>query len=237
MLPRVSHRFSLCGRIVIEKLPEGLSYASPQRQVTLHPKRQPDDVTTLTSDNLGAFCADVKPGTYVLKVSARACAVCVCVCVCVCVLVRVSRVHALVCVHLCTRVRVCAYLGLSDGIATVTTSVEHSISLKVVIVLDARFRFRLSRIQLRVRCYRWSRLHESNGNPWLQQGMLHRVGMPCFMLPNLAVVTGGGGRARAEGRAEAGAAREGGHRRGRARLRAHLLPVPRHSCRNHHMPR
>ena len=61
-------RFNLCGRIIIDKLPEGLSYTSPQREVTLNPKGQPKEVTILTSDNHGAFCAEVKPGTYVLKV-------------------------------------------------------------------------------------------------------------------------------------------------------------------------
>ena len=66
-------RFSLCGQIVIDQLPEGLSYTSPQRQVTLHPKGDPSKLTTLTSDNQGAFCAEVQPGTYVVKVSARTC--------------------------------------------------------------------------------------------------------------------------------------------------------------------
>ncbi len=61
-------RFSLCGSVVIDKIPEALGHVTRKRQIKVTTKGQSSEVKTLTSDDQGKFCVEVKPGTYILEV-------------------------------------------------------------------------------------------------------------------------------------------------------------------------
>ena len=61
-------RFSVCGRVVIEKVPEGLSQVAKERKIVVHPADKPDKLTTLLTDTTGRFCGQLASGSYVVKV-------------------------------------------------------------------------------------------------------------------------------------------------------------------------
>ena len=58
----------MCGRVIIDKIPDGLGQVSRQRKVTLTGKSS-GKVHSLTTDSSGNFCAEVTPGAYVAEVS------------------------------------------------------------------------------------------------------------------------------------------------------------------------
>ncbi|XP_022098471.1 nodal modulator 1-like [Acanthaster planci] len=60
----IASRFSLCGRIVIDKLPAMLP-SSGKRRVSLIPEGgAAKDTVSVATDNAGAFCFTVKPGSF-----------------------------------------------------------------------------------------------------------------------------------------------------------------------------
>ena len=66
----VCFRFSVCGRIIIDQVPEGLGSVSAQRQLSLTAtSTKKASARNIASDEHGNFCTDVAPGTYSLQVS------------------------------------------------------------------------------------------------------------------------------------------------------------------------
>lgn len=65
----VASSFSLCGKVVIEKIPEGLSQVPPQRKITISSESSPADVMTIETSADGTFCSAVKRGKYIVKVT------------------------------------------------------------------------------------------------------------------------------------------------------------------------
>ncbi|CAH1796880.1 unnamed protein product [Owenia fusiformis] len=63
--PLIATKFSVCGKIVIDRVPDSLDQLDTTRQVTLESKGQ--QTVTLSSDAKGQFCTKVKPGVYSLK--------------------------------------------------------------------------------------------------------------------------------------------------------------------------
>jgi hypothetical protein len=62
------YSFSMCGHIVIDKIPRGFDISTKDRKVQLLTMK---DATlgTLKADETGKFCTYVRPGSYKLKVS------------------------------------------------------------------------------------------------------------------------------------------------------------------------
>lgn len=64
----ISYRFSLCGQIVIDKLPEGLRQVPPQRRVIYFPEGKNSDAVSIATDKDGKFCTHAASGKYLIKV-------------------------------------------------------------------------------------------------------------------------------------------------------------------------
>ncbi|XP_048249948.1 nodal modulator 1-like [Haliotis rufescens] len=64
----VASGFSMCGEVVIDRVPEGLNQVPVQRKVIYYPEGRGSDAVSITTDSAGKFCARVKPGKYVVKV-------------------------------------------------------------------------------------------------------------------------------------------------------------------------
>ena len=62
------YRFSLCGQIVIDKLPDGLIQVPPQRRVICYPEGKNTDAVSIATDKDGKFCTHVASGKYIVKV-------------------------------------------------------------------------------------------------------------------------------------------------------------------------
>ncbi|CAC5408303.1 Nodal modulator 2,Nodal modulator 3,Nodal modulator 1 [Mytilus coruscus] len=64
----IAIKFSLCGQIVIDKLPEGLRQVPPQRRVIYFPEGKSSDAVSIATDKDGKFCTHAASGKYVIKV-------------------------------------------------------------------------------------------------------------------------------------------------------------------------
>ena len=62
----VCSSFSVCGRIAVSRLPEGMKQQG-RYKVTLTPSGQ-DKAATTESDHMGAFCFQARPGEYSIQV-------------------------------------------------------------------------------------------------------------------------------------------------------------------------
>ncbi|XP_038065332.1 nodal modulator 1-like isoform X2 [Patiria miniata] len=63
----IASRFSLCGRLVIDKMPPTLP-SGGKRRVSLVPEGgSAKDTVSIATDSEGAFCFKVKPGSYVMQ--------------------------------------------------------------------------------------------------------------------------------------------------------------------------
>ena len=63
-------RFSVCGQVIIDKIPDGLSHLPKHRMISFRIKGQGQEVkVTATEEDSGSFCTDIAPGDYVVKVS------------------------------------------------------------------------------------------------------------------------------------------------------------------------
>ena len=62
----VLSRFSVCGRVIIDKVPSGLERVSSQKTVKI---KGTEVVTELVTNSDGTFCLDLKPGKYIFAVS------------------------------------------------------------------------------------------------------------------------------------------------------------------------
>ncbi|XP_071806150.1 BOS complex subunit NOMO1-like [Asterias amurensis] len=63
----VASSFSLCGRIVIDKLPATLPSSGPRRVSLIPEGGSAKDTVSMATDKDGAFCFKVKPGSYVVQ--------------------------------------------------------------------------------------------------------------------------------------------------------------------------
>jgi hypothetical protein len=64
----ILNRFSLCGQILIDKLPDGLRQVPPQRKVIYFPEGKNSNAASIGTDKDGKFCTYVSSGKYILKV-------------------------------------------------------------------------------------------------------------------------------------------------------------------------
>ncbi|XP_071122767.1 BOS complex subunit NOMO1-like [Mytilus edulis] len=64
----IATKFSLCGQIVIDKLPEGLRQVPPQRRVIYFPEGKNSDAVSIATDKDGKFCTHAASGKYLIKV-------------------------------------------------------------------------------------------------------------------------------------------------------------------------
>ncbi|KAL5020566.1 hypothetical protein ScPMuIL_003458 [Solemya velum] len=64
----VAVKYSLCGRVVIDKVPEGLSQVSSTRRIIIFPEGKSSEAVSIATDVDGSFCTEVEPGNYVIKV-------------------------------------------------------------------------------------------------------------------------------------------------------------------------
>ena len=60
-------RLSVCGAVIIDQLPAGLNTLHPNRLVKVS-DNDGKEVTQVTTDQIGKFCADLKSGNYKFKV-------------------------------------------------------------------------------------------------------------------------------------------------------------------------
>ena len=64
----VASKFSLCGQILIDKLPDGLRQVPSQRKVIYFPEGKNSNAASIGTDKDGKFCTYVSSGKYILKV-------------------------------------------------------------------------------------------------------------------------------------------------------------------------
>ena len=58
----------MCGKVVIDRVPESLGKLSRQRRLIYYPQGKGSEAKSIQTDAQGAFCENVKSGTYVVKV-------------------------------------------------------------------------------------------------------------------------------------------------------------------------
>jgi len=64
----VAAGFSMCGKVIIDRVPDSLGQVSPKRKVIYYPEGKRSDAKTTVTDNTGAYCVTVKPGSYIVSV-------------------------------------------------------------------------------------------------------------------------------------------------------------------------
>ncbi|GFR78590.1 nodal modulator 1 [Elysia marginata] len=64
----VAAGFDMCGKVVIDRVPESLGKLSRQRRLIYYPQGKGSEAKSIQTDAQGAFCETVKSGTYVVKV-------------------------------------------------------------------------------------------------------------------------------------------------------------------------
>ncbi|KAK3770676.1 hypothetical protein RRG08_037868 [Elysia crispata] len=64
----VAAGFDMCGKIVIDRVPESLGKLSRQRRLIYYPQGKGSEAKSIQTDSQGAYCETVKSGTYVVKV-------------------------------------------------------------------------------------------------------------------------------------------------------------------------
>ncbi|KAK3103627.1 hypothetical protein FSP39_020627 [Pinctada imbricata] len=64
----VATGFSMCGKIKIDKVPEGLKHSPVQRRIIVYPEGKSSNASSVSTDADGAFCTRVSTGKYIIKV-------------------------------------------------------------------------------------------------------------------------------------------------------------------------
>ncbi|GFO10962.1 nodal modulator 1 [Plakobranchus ocellatus] len=64
----VAAGFDMCGKVVIDRVPESLGKLSRQRRLIYYPQGKGSEAKSIQTNAQGEFCEIVKPGTYVVKV-------------------------------------------------------------------------------------------------------------------------------------------------------------------------
>ncbi|XP_055958789.1 BOS complex subunit NOMO1 [Patella vulgata] len=64
----VASSFSLCGQVIIDRLPEALSSVPSQRRIIYHPDGKKSEAVSLSPEADGKFCTKVKPGKYIIGI-------------------------------------------------------------------------------------------------------------------------------------------------------------------------
>ena len=61
--------FSLCGKVSIDKIPEGLSQVPSKRKLIIFPEGKGSEAVSRETNKDGTFCTTVKPGKHVVRVN------------------------------------------------------------------------------------------------------------------------------------------------------------------------
>ncbi|ESO93836.1 hypothetical protein LOTGIDRAFT_104485 [Lottia gigantea] len=64
----IASSFSLCGQVIIDRLPEGLPAQSSQRRIIYHRDGKKSEAVSITPESDGHFCTKVKPGKYIVAI-------------------------------------------------------------------------------------------------------------------------------------------------------------------------
>jgi len=62
-------RFNLCGKVTIDKFPEGLSTQVTKRKMIVFPEGRGSAAVSKETSEDGKFCTPVEPGKYIVRVS------------------------------------------------------------------------------------------------------------------------------------------------------------------------
>lgn len=65
---RFAFSFDICGRVTIDKFPEGLSQQITKRKMIIFPEGKGSAAVSKETSEDGKFCSSVKPGKYIVRV-------------------------------------------------------------------------------------------------------------------------------------------------------------------------
>ena len=60
--------FNLCGRVKIDKFPDGLNQQNMKRKVIIFPEGKGSEAVSKETSENGSFCKSLAPGKYIIRV-------------------------------------------------------------------------------------------------------------------------------------------------------------------------